>query len=104
MRDLCRYDRALATNALISAASMREALTSGRTNDGRETGCGLGWYLGNDESGRFADHEGEWDGYYSYICRYLDRPLSLFILSNNPDIDLIDVATSRPPSMGDCGA
>jgi CubicO group peptidase (beta-lactamase class C family) len=90
--DLCRYDRALATNALISAASMRAALTSGRTNDGEETGCGWGWYLASDESGRFADHEGEWDGYYSYICRYLDRPLSLFLLCNNPDVDLIEVA------------
>ena len=90
--DLCRYDRALATNALINAASMHAALTSGRTNDGQETGCGLGWYLGNDESGRFADHVGEWDGYYSYISRYLDRPLSVFLLSNNPDVNLIDVA------------
>ena len=46
VNDLCRYDRALATNALISAASMRAALTSGRTNDGEEVGCGWGWYLG----------------------------------------------------------
>jgi CubicO group peptidase (beta-lactamase class C family) len=92
VNDLCRYDRALASNALISTVSMREALTSGRTNDGRETGCGFGWFLGSDSSGHFADHEGEWDGYYAYICRYLDKPLSLFLLSNNPDLNLIDVA------------
>lgn len=92
IHDLYRYDQALAASALISAASMREALTSGRTNDGQETGCGLGWYLCSDKNGRFADHQGEWDGYYSYICRYLDQAFSLFLLSNNPDIDLIDVA------------
>jgi CubicO group peptidase (beta-lactamase class C family) len=90
--DLCRYERALVSNALISAASTREILTSGRTNDGRDTGCGLGWYVGSEESGTFADHEGEWDGFYSYICCYLDRPLSLFLLSNNPDLGLVDVA------------
>ena len=90
--DLCRYERALVSNALISAASTREALTSGRTNDGRDTGCGLGWYVGSEESGTFADHEGEWDGFYSYICRYLDRPLSLFLLSNNPGLQLVDIA------------
>ena len=90
--DLCRYDGALANNVLIGPASMREALTTGRTNDGRDTGCGLGWFVARDETGHFADHEGEWDGNYSYICRYLDRPLSLFILSNNPDINLIEVA------------
>jgi CubicO group peptidase (beta-lactamase class C family) len=91
--DLCRYEQALASNALISAASMREALTSGRTNDGQQSGCGLGWFVASDESGTFADHEGEWDGFYSYVCRYLDRPLSLFLLSNNPDLNLVEVAT-----------
>jgi len=94
VNDLCRYDQALASNALVSAASMQEALTSGRTNDGKPTGCGFGWYLGSDEGGRFADHQGEWIGYYSYIARYLDRPLSMFILSNHPRIDLAEVATA----------
>ena len=41
---------------------------------------------------RFADHDGDWIGYHSYICRYLDRPLSIFILSNHPDLDLVEVA------------
>jgi CubicO group peptidase (beta-lactamase class C family) len=98
--DLCRYDRALASNALISAASMREALTSGRTNDGQNTGCGLGWFIASDHSGTFADHEGEWDGYYSYIARYLDKPLSLFLLSNNPDLNLIKVADVAASGYG----
>ena len=44
--DLCLYDRALAANALVSAASMREALTSGKTNDGESTDYGFGWYVG----------------------------------------------------------
>ena len=44
----------------------------------------------------FADHDGDWIGFYSYICRYLDAPLSIFMLSNNPDIDrakLVHAAT-----------
>jgi hypothetical protein len=40
----------------------------------------------------FGDHEGEWIGYHSYIARYLDRPLSMFMLSNRPDIKLGEVA------------
>jgi CubicO group peptidase (beta-lactamase class C family) len=90
--DLCLYDRALAANVLIGEASMRQALTSGRTNDGRPTNYGFGWYLGACRGVRFADHEGIWNGYYSYICRYLDRPLSVFLLSNNPEINLVEVA------------
>jgi CubicO group peptidase (beta-lactamase class C family) len=90
--DLCRYDGALATNALINSASMREALTSGRTNDGQPTDYGFGWYIGNYEGMRYADHDGEWNGYFSYICRYLDQSLSIFVLSNNPNAELVEVA------------
>jgi hypothetical protein len=90
--DLCRYDRALAENTLVSEASMRIALTSGHTNDGEATGYGFGWYLGTYKGMRFADHTGDWNGYDAYICRYLDEPLSIFILSNNPDLDIVEIA------------
>ena len=90
--DLCRYDRALAANAFVSAASMRAALTSGHTSNGQLTNYGFGWYVGIYEGMPFADHQGEWIGYNAYICRYLDRPLSMYILSNHPGIDLVEVA------------
>jgi CubicO group peptidase (beta-lactamase class C family) len=94
--DLCRYDQALAANSLVGEASMREALTSGETNNGKRTDYGFGWYLGTYKGQRFADHDGDWIGFYSYICRYLDAPLSVFVLSNNPDLDraaLVHAAT-----------
>jgi CubicO group peptidase (beta-lactamase class C family) len=90
--DLCVYDQVLRTGHLVSDASMREALTSGQTNDGSPTNYGFGWYLGTYEGMRCADHEGTWIGFYSYVCRSLDRPLSIFLLSNNPEIELIEVA------------
>jgi hypothetical protein len=40
-----------------------------------------------------AEHEGEWNGFYSYICRFLDRPLSIFLLSNHPELDLFEIAS-----------
>jgi len=90
--DLCLYDKALATNALVTPASMDVALTSGRTNDGALTDYGFGWYIGEYEGMRYADHDGEWIGFHSYICRYIDQPLSIFILSNHPDLDLVEFA------------
>jgi len=89
--DLCLYDRALATNSLLSEAGMRQIFISGRTNDGT-TNYGFGWYVGTGQGGRFAEHEGEWDGFYSYIGRFLDRPLSIFLLSNHPGLDLFEIA------------
>jgi len=90
--DLCLYDKALATNAVVGAASMQLALTSGQTNDGALTDYGFGWYIGVYEGMRFSDHDGDWIGYRSYICRYFDRPLSIFVLSNHPDLDIVEVA------------
>ena len=90
--DLCLYDQALRTTSLVSEASMREALTSGQTNDGNDTHYGFGWYLGAYEGMPFADHEGAWIGFYSYVRRFLGRPLSIFVLSNHPEIDLVEVA------------
>ena len=90
--DLCLYDRALATNSLLSEAGMRQIFTSGRTNDGTPTNYGFGWSVGTSQNGRFAEHRGEWDGSYSYIGRFLDRPLSIFLLSNLPDLDLFEIA------------
>jgi CubicO group peptidase (beta-lactamase class C family) len=90
--DLSRYDRALRTNSLVSAASLEEAFTGGRTSDGCPTNYGFGWYLGTQNGFSFADHEGVWNGYRSYICHGLSRPLSIFALSNHPEADLLGVA------------
>jgi CubicO group peptidase (beta-lactamase class C family) len=90
--DLCLYDQALRTNSLVSEASIKEAFTSGQTNDGKPTNYGFGWYLGAQDGISFADHEGEWDGFRSYICHCLDRQLSMFVLSNHPEVDLAEAA------------
>lgn len=90
--DLCLYERALRTFALVGEASMDEAFTSGETNGGEETNYGFGWYFGDQDGILFADHEGEWAGFRSYICYCLDRPLSMFLLSNHPDLDLVEAA------------
>jgi len=90
--DLCVYDRALRTSALVSKASLDEAFTSGATNDGAPTKYGFGWYLGTWEGIDLADHEGAWNGYRSYICYCLSQPLSIFVLSNDPEVDLVEIA------------
>jgi CubicO group peptidase (beta-lactamase class C family) len=97
--DLCRYDRALAANRFLSEAGMCEVFTSGHTNDGTAVGYGFGWFVGAN-SGRFAEHAGEWNGFTSYICRLLDRPLSVFVLSNHPDLDLFAIASEALAAFG----
>ena len=56
------------------------------------TSYGYGWYLRAKDGLSFADHEGAWNGFQSYICHCIDRPLSIFELSNHPEINLFEVA------------
>jgi CubicO group peptidase (beta-lactamase class C family) len=90
--DLCLYDQALRRNSLVSEAGMAEAFACGQTNDGNPTHYGFGWHLGTRDGIFFADHEGTWNGFRSYIRYCLDRPLSIFVLSNHPDVDVLEVA------------
>jgi CubicO group peptidase (beta-lactamase class C family) len=100
VEDLCRYDRALNTNSLVGEAVMREGLVGGRTSDGEFTNYGFGWFLGEYNGMPFADHEGTWAGFYSYITRYLDRPLSIFILANQPNLDFAELANVATEAYG----
>jgi CubicO group peptidase (beta-lactamase class C family) len=90
--DLCRYDQALRTNSLISAASLEEAFSGAQTNDGYPTNYGFGWFLKIQDCHSRADHEGAWNGFRSYICYCLSTPFSIFVLSNHPEVDLPTVA------------
>jgi len=90
--DLCLYEQALRMNSLVNEASMKEAFTGGQKNGGHPTNYGFGWYLSAKDGISFADHEGAWNGFRSYVCYGLDRPLSVFVLSNHPEVDLLAVA------------
>ena len=99
--DLCLYDSALATNALVTEASMRLALTSGKTNDGKDTGYGFGWYIDSYRAMPYAEHDGDWAGFYSMIRRYQERPLSVYLLTNNPEVGLKAVIEAASDTFAD---
>ena len=81
--DLCRFEAALASHRLVTAATMRDALKSGIDRRRKPTGYGFGWDLAED----FVEHSGGWTGFGSHIRRYRDGRLSIYALSNNPDVE-----------------
>lgn len=99
--DLCRYEQALRNNELLDDEIQIEAFISGETNDGKPTNYGFGWFIGEYNGLSLADHEGSWNGYYSYICCFMEEPLSLFVLTNNPKIDLQEVANIATDAFTD---
>jgi CubicO group peptidase (beta-lactamase class C family) len=98
--DLCLYERALRAHSLVSEASMDEAFTGGQTNDGNPTDYGFGWYLGAEDGVSFAEHEGSWNGFNSYIRYYIDEPFAVFVLANHPGLTPLDVANVAIDAYG----
>jgi CubicO group peptidase (beta-lactamase class C family) len=84
--DLAKWDRAL----LIGN---REALwTPVRLNDGTTYPYGFGWSIEPSPHGRVAWHDGEWQGFSTYIARYLDNGLSMMLLSNLCDAPVSELS------------
>jgi CubicO group peptidase (beta-lactamase class C family) len=76
--DLCRYEAALVGNRLVSAASMREATTSGIDADRKRTGYGFGWYVDD----QWMSHAGSWAGFAAFFMRGIHEPYSIYVMGN----------------------
>jgi len=91
--DLFRYDQALYTETLVKHASLTAAIQSGRLNDGSLTDYGFGWEVGQYAGTAYMGHSGSWVGFTSYMLRFPDQKLSVFVLSNRADTEAETLAT-----------
>lgn len=83
--DLLKWDRALYGNKLISEEDKKLIFTSDKTNDGKDTDYGFGWFLTdiNEIYGKTAFHSGGWNGYTTYIERELENDKTIILLQNH---------------------
>ena len=84
--DLLKWDRALYTNKLVSAAGMKEIFAPVVLPRNRISQYGMGWSLDSTKNcGRFVSHTGGWPGYATYIERQIDNDKTIIILDNHGD-------------------
>ena len=81
--DIYKWDQALYTEKLVKAATLKEAFTPARLNDGRESYYGFGWNLGQDRGLNLVRHDGGYLGFRTIIVRYPDQKFTVVILSNS---------------------
>lgn len=82
--DLLKWDRALYTDQLVSAESMKEIFTSSEMNDHTLTEYGFGWFIeDNSVYGAVASHTGGWPGYTTLIDRHIQNDKTIIILLNH---------------------
>lgn len=81
--DLARFGGAVLGDSLLSADSRRLLFTSQRTEEGEETGYGMGFRPGEDWSQRpVAHHGGTAEGARSFLLVYPEQDLALGFTSN----------------------
>ena len=85
--DLVLWDRALREDVLVSARTLREALTPGTLKNGKSFNYGFGWTIED----HLWWHSGSWAGFRNNITRYTDGDLMVILTNDsNEEVDDID--------------
>lgn len=79
--DLLKWDQALYTEKLVKKATLQEAFTPGKLNNGKATTYGFGWSI--NDPGKKVSHTGSWVGFRAVINRYIDKNQTLIVLCNS---------------------
>ena len=81
--DLVRFGSAHLAPGFLKAETLRLLHTSQRTNEGRETGYGIGWSVGRDSTGRRTiGHSGGAVGGNTYLLLFPDQRVVVALLAN----------------------
>lgn len=94
--DLVKWNGALDSDQLLSAASRAQWWTTGKLNDGTATPYGFGWRIGEFEGHRNIGHSGSTSGFSASLQRFPDDKLTVIVLCNS---DEPNIATTLARSV-----
>jgi CubicO group peptidase (beta-lactamase class C family) len=80
--DMAKWDAALYTDKLLKKSSLEQMWTPVKLNDGKTYPYGFGWALGEVHGHRIVEHGGSWQGFKSYIARYVDDKMTVVLFAN----------------------
>jgi len=81
--DLVKWDAALYTDKPLTQASRNKIWTAARLRDGTTKDYGFGWHLGEYHGQPLVFHGGAWQGFKTFIIRFLDTELTIIFLANS---------------------
>lgn len=98
LRDLARYEHALARPTLWPEEVTGELFANGTYDNGRPIrdeagdGYGFGWTIGQAAGEKYATHTGSWMGTATYYQRNLNSGVTVIVLANNEDAGVVPLA------------
>jgi len=81
--DLYKWDRAIATNQLLSNQLWNSAFNRAVLANQNTIEYGLGWRIQSFLDQRIVHHPGRWSGFRTSFKRFIDSDATLIILANN---------------------
>jgi CubicO group peptidase (beta-lactamase class C family) len=81
--DLAKWDAALYTDTPLTHASRDKIWAPAKLSNGTAKDYGLGWHLAQHHGHRIVFHGGAWQGFKSFIIRFLDTRLTIVFLANS---------------------
>jgi CubicO group peptidase (beta-lactamase class C family) len=81
--DLAKWDAALYTDKPLKQSSLAQMWTAVSLNDGRRKAYGFGWHTDVLHGRRIVFHGGAWQGFKSFIVRFLDEKLTIIFFANS---------------------
>jgi N-acyl-D-aspartate/D-glutamate deacylase/CubicO group peptidase (beta-lactamase class C family) len=82
LRDLIAWDRGLRAHAVLKPESWSAMFEPVRLNSGRRHPYGFGWDVERLAGQDVRRHGGSWQGFKTYIARYLGDDLTIIALAN----------------------
>jgi CubicO group peptidase (beta-lactamase class C family) len=87
VRDLIAWDQGLRSGAILSARSWEQVYDPVKLNSGNRYPYGFGWSVDTLNGSRRLHHSGSWQGFKSYLSRYLGEDLTIIVLANLAESD-----------------
>ncbi len=98
LRDLARYEHALARHELWPEEATDELFANGTYDNGKPirdeegNGYGFGWTVEEADGEKYATHTGSWTGTATYYQRNLTSGVTVIVLANNEDAGVVPLA------------
>jgi CubicO group peptidase (beta-lactamase class C family) len=82
--DLGKWDAALYTDKLVKKSSLDQMWTIAKLNNGlpNKSNYGFAWAIDQMNGHKVIEHGGAWQGFTTYIARYVDDKLTVVVLTN----------------------
>jgi CubicO group peptidase (beta-lactamase class C family) len=82
LSDFVAWDAGLRAKAILTPEEWAQVFEPVRLNSGKTYPYGFGWFVDDFSGQRRQHHSGEWQGFETYISRYLGDDLTVVVLCN----------------------